>query len=76
MNSFKIVLLAGVLGMTWVDCGRRPEEQTRAFPESAFEAASTNVMARPPGAPHVPAQRDRTQDAPTTAKGKFSLVRP
>jgi hypothetical protein len=76
MNSFKIVLLAGVLGMTWVDCGRRPEEQSLAFPETAFEAPSTNVMASPPDAPHAPAQRDRAQVAPTTAKGKFTLVRP
>ena len=60
MNTFKIVLLSGVLGMTWMDCGRRPEERTHAFPEAAYEAPPTNAMLGSPG------QSDRAASAKRT----------
>jgi hypothetical protein len=74
MNTFKIVLLSGVLGMTWVDCGRRPEERTHAFPEAAFEAAPTNAMFGPLGAPNSPGQPQRVGAVKTTPD--LTLSRP
>ena len=56
MNSFKIVLLSALLGVTWVDCGRRPEERTNAFPESAFEPASSDGGLSPDNTPDGPTQ--------------------
>ena len=68
MNLFKIVLLSGVLGMTWVDCGRRPEERTHAFPEAAYEAAPTNVMAAPIRGDRSPGRSERAGNTVNTTE--------
>jgi hypothetical protein len=38
MSWFKTMLLLGVLGMTWVDCGRRPGERSDLAPEAVQES--------------------------------------
>ena len=63
MSWFKSILLLGVLGMTWAECDRRPAVQTRAWPEAAFEAVTTNtnasassarIVSTDPGEPSCP----------------------
>jgi hypothetical protein len=66
MNTFKIVLLSGVLGMTWVDCGRHSQEQTHAYPEAAYEAAPTNVMSGPLHGPSSAGRPNRLNAAKKT----------
>lgn len=39
MSWFKTMLLLGVLGMTWADCGRRPGERSDAVPEAVKESS-------------------------------------
>jgi hypothetical protein len=76
MNSFKVVLLLGVLGMTWADPGRRPGERTHAFPEAAFEPASTNALRIPVRSPLTP-QRSASRSEPSgSSRSQLTLVQP
>jgi hypothetical protein len=65
MSWFKTILLVGVLGMTWAECDRPPLEHTRAWPEAAFEPASTNAAYLPalvPVSSPAPAPAERRDE--------------
>lgn len=48
MSWFKTILLLSVLGMTWVECDRRPEDHSHAYPAATLEAVSTNAWLSSP----------------------------
>lgn len=72
MSWFKTLLLLGVLGMTWVECDRRPAARTHTWPEAAFEASTTNAV-RTPSRPASDPLDEAARPAP--ASRGISVVR-